>query len=272
MPRFTRIPESTFNELQINAGVLAKDFDPITGVLDPDDIITATSGGITIACKPTIDDFGSDIDNAKKNTKELAIKTEMEVTISTTALNINEDTLIFMLGAADKDATSGAIVSRADLALTDFKTIWWIGDMSNGGYLAIKLMDVLSTDGFSLKTNDKGKGNLSLKLTAFASLEEQDADPVEFYIGDPTNPTPFITLNKSSIEIDVDGTFTLKATTYPADASVTWDSTDDAVATVANGVVTGEGAGVCVITATITDNGTSYIDSCNVTVKTTGEG
>lgn len=269
--RFTKIPESTFNELQVNAGVLVKAFDPVTGTLDDADIITATSGGITINAKPTFEDFGSDIDNCKKNTKELKRKTEMDVSVSTTALNINKDTLKLMLAAAD-ETESGAIVSRVDLALSDFATIWWIGDLSNGGYLAIKLIDALSTDGFSLKTNDKGKGNLSISLSAHVSLEDQDVEPVEFYIGEPENATPYIRLNKGNLSLDVDGTFTLSAAVYPANASITWDSTDDNVATVADGVVTGEGAGVAVITAEITVDGTSYIDSCNVSVKATGEG
>lgn len=183
--RFTQIPEDTFNELQVNAGVLAKDFDVTTGTLVNSDIISATSGGITINVKPSFEDFGADIDNCKKNTKELKRKTEMDVNVSATLLNISKDTLKFMLAAADEDSQSGAIVARTDLKQTDFKTIWFIGDLSNGGYVAIKLIDALSTDGFSLKSNDKGKGNLSVTITAHTSLASQDTEPVEFYIGEP---------------------------------------------------------------------------------------
>ena len=114
--------------------------------------------------------------------------------------------------------------------------------------------------------------NLSITLTTHTSLDAQDTEPVEFWIGDPEDATPFIRLNKTNLEIEVDEDFTIIATTYPENATVTWDSTDDNVATVADGVVSGVGAGVCVITATITQSGTSYIDSCNVSVKATGEG
>lgn len=183
--KFTKIPENTFNELQVNAGVLVKSFNPSTGTLDAASIITATSGGITINAKPSFEDFGSDIDNCPKNTKELKRKTEMEVTVSTTALNINKDTLKLSLAAADENTETGAIVSRTDLKLADFSTVWWIGDLSNDGYIAVKLIDALSTDGFSLKTTDKGKGNLSLTLTAHASMNAQDVEPVEFYLGTP---------------------------------------------------------------------------------------
>lgn len=47
----------------------------------------------------------------------------------------------------------------------------------------------------------------------------------------------------------VEGTSTLTATTYPVSATVTWSSSDESVATVANGVVTGVKAGKAIITA-----------------------
>lgn len=269
--RFTKIPSSTFDELQINAGILVKDFDVATGTFDDADMITATTGGITVSVKPSYEDFGDDIDCCPKNTMELKRITETEVTLSTTALNINEDLLLFMLGAADKDATTGAIKPRSDLKTTDFKTIWWIGDLSNNGFVAVKISNALSTDGFSIKSTDKGKGNISLTLTGHVSIEAQDVIPAEFYLGENPDITGSISLNKNNISI-VDGdTFTLVANVYPAGTSVTWSSSDSDVATVSGGVVTAEGAGVCVIIATITVSGETFIASCNVTV-TAGEG
>lgn len=183
--KFTRIPQSTFDELQINAGILLKDFDVEHGTFDDEDILTATTGGITVTVKPTYEDFGDDIDNCPKNTMELKRITETEVSMSTTALNINEDLLLFMLGAADKDATTGKITPRADLKTTDYRTIWWIGDLSNNGYIAVKISNALSTDGFSIKTSDKGKGNVALGITGHVSISAQDVIPAEFYLGEP---------------------------------------------------------------------------------------
>lgn len=271
MSRFTRIPESTFNELQVNAGVLAKDFDPETGALDEKDIITSTSGGIKVSVKSEYEDYGSDIDNCPKNTKELKRKTSVDVNVTTTALNINKDTLAFGLGASDV-RQDGAVVTRKDLSLSDFKTIWWIGDLADGGFLAIKLIDVLSTDGFTLQTTDKNKGKVSLGLTAHMSLNAQTVEPVEFYIGSAEDATPSISLNKSMLNLVEDDTFTLVADTYPADETVTWDTSDDTVASVQDGVVTAEGAGVCVITAVITVSDVPYIASCNISVTAKGEG
>lgn len=270
--KFTKIPQNTFEELQINAGILVKDFDIETGTFADADMLTATTGGITISVTPEFEDFAEDVDNAAKNLLEFKRITSTEVSISTTALNINEDLLLYMLGAADKDVTTGAIKPRKDLKTTDFKDIWWIGDLSNNGYIAVKISNALSTDGFSIQTSDKGKGNISLTLTGHTSLAEQDVIPAEFYLGAGDDESLTIRLNKASIQIAEDDTQTLVATTAEG-ATVTWASTDTDVATIVNGVVTGEGEGVCVITAKATKSGEEAIASCSVTVKAAeGEG
>lgn len=63
MGRFTKIPQDTFNGLQLDAGVLLYTFDPSNPAEPADaDIITATTGGVTAACVPTYSDFGEDVD------------------------------------------------------------------------------------------------------------------------------------------------------------------------------------------------------------------
>ena len=270
--KFTKIPQSTFDELQINAGILVKDFDVTTGTFADSDMITATTGGITVNVKPTYEDFGDDIDNCPKNTMELKRITETEVSLSTTALNINENLLLFMLGAADKDSNTGAIKPRKDLKTTDFKSIWWIGDLSNNGFIAVKISNALSTDGFSIKTTDKGKGNVSITITGHVSINAQDVIPAEFYLGSGDDDTVNITLDRSRAVVEDGKTLSLTATVNPNDATVTWASTDTSVATVSNGVVTGQAEGICVITAKATKSGESAIATCIVTVTAEEQG
>ena len=275
--KFTKIPQDTFNELQLNAGILVKDFDVATGTFADSDMITATTGGITVNCKPTYEDFGSDIDNCPKNTMELKRKTDAdEVSITTTALNINESLLMYMLGAADKDSNTGAIKPRKDLKTTDFSTVWWIGDLSDGGYIAVKISNALSTDGFSIKTTDKGKGNISLTLTGHTSIYAQDVIPAEFYLGSGDDDELYITLDRTRASIVDGGTLSLTATATSG-ATVVFASTDTSVATVnaSTGVVTAVDPGTCVITAKATKSGESVIATCIVIVTealTEGEG
>lgn len=61
--KFTVIPQNTFNALQLDAGILLKQFDPSSPTKPADaDIITATTGGINVSCVPTYSDFGEDVD------------------------------------------------------------------------------------------------------------------------------------------------------------------------------------------------------------------
>ena len=76
-----------------------------------------------------------------------------------------------------------------------------------------------------------------------------------------------VSLSQSEAVLTVGGTQTLTATVAPANAtnkSVTWTTSNAAVATVANGVVTAVGVGSATITATTTDGAKTA--SCAVTV------
>jgi hypothetical protein len=269
--KFTKIPKSTFDELQIEAGVLLKDFDPATGTYNDEDLITATSGGIQIDVKSEITDFGDDVDNVPKNTMELAHVDDVTATLKTTALCINEQSLIRYLGPAYKDETTGAIKLRKYLDLnTDFEDLWFVGDIAGGGMIAAKMSNALSTDGLSLKTEKKGKGKIGVTFTSFYSIDDMDNVPVEFYVKTGKGKTG-IKLNKHSATVEIGSTLTLEATTNPAEATVTWESNDTSVATVSNGVITPISAGYTLVIAKITEDGKTYTDTCVVQV-TGGEG
>lgn len=81
----------------------------------------------------------------------------------------------------------GVVVTpRRDLEQTDFSDIWWVGDRSDGGLVAIRLINALSTGGFTLQTTKKGKGQFSLELTGHVSINSQDVVPMVFYSMEPT--------------------------------------------------------------------------------------
>ena len=177
---FTVIPQNTFDEIQLDAGVLLKTFDPEHPAAPADeDIICATTGGITVSCVPTYSDFGEDIDNCPNNMKELKHLDEWTCTVSTTAIGTSPESIRLALGAADVSGTK--ITPRNDLKQTDFSTIWWVGDKASGGFVAVKIMNALATSGFSLQTTKKGKGQVGLELTGHYSLDAQDTVPMEFY-------------------------------------------------------------------------------------------
>lgn len=187
--KFTKIPESTFKQLQLNAGVLARAFDPSTASLSKTDIVGATSGGVSFSAVPSFSDFGADIDNCPKNTKELMELDEWDVGMSGTFVTVTTESAKSMLAAADVDKSdSTKLVPRNDLDSKDFEDLWWIGDYSdensesNGGFIAIHMMNTLSTGGFSIRSGDNAKGQFEFEFKAHYSIEAIDTVPFEVYI------------------------------------------------------------------------------------------
>lgn len=77
-----------------------------------------------------------------------------------------------------------------------------------------------------------------------------------------------VSLNRHSLNLTEDDTYTLVATTVPAGETVTFSSASTSVATVgqSTGVITAEGAGNTIVTASITKDGVTYTDTCTVIV------
>lgn len=78
-----------------------------------------------------------------------------------------------------------------------------------------------------------------------------------------------IELAEHKITLKTDDVYTLSAITYPASATITWESGSTSVATVTDGAVTAVGTGNTIITASITDSGVTYTDTCTVVVTAT---
>ena len=182
----TKIPESTFSELQLDAGVLLTTFNPAAPAITDSAIICATTGGINPSCTPTYSDFGEDVDNCPVNMKELKHLDGWDCKISTTCLGTSPELIRLALGAADITAQTGKITPRKDLAQTDFADVWWVGDRADGGLVAVRLINALSTGGFSLQTTKNGKGQVTLELTGHVSINAQSVMPMEFYSLDST--------------------------------------------------------------------------------------
>lgn len=203
MGKFTTIPQNTFEGLQMDAGVLLKQFDPASPVPPADeDIICATTGGIKVDCVPTFSDLGEDIDNVPANMKELKHLDSWDCKFGFTSLGTSAESIRLALGAADINAETGAIVPRRDLKQTDFTDLWWVGDRADGGLVACQLKNALSTSGFSLQTTKNGKGQVSVELTGHVALADQNTMPMAFYSQDPTETMYSVTQNLTNVTSD----------------------------------------------------------------------
>ena len=184
--KYTKIHENTFQNIQLNAGVLLSAFNPETAEAPNESIIGATTGGVNFTATPTFSDFGEDIDNCPKNMKELKKLDSWEISMSGTYVTVDANAVKALVGAAD--VSGNKITPRNDLKLTDFSDVWWVGDYSDqngetsGGYVAIHMINALSTGGFAVQSSNNGKGNFAFTYTAHYSMDAQDTVPFEVYV------------------------------------------------------------------------------------------
>lgn len=192
--KFTKIPEGTFKNIVLNAGVLLKSFIPATPTVTDENILGATTGGINFTATPSFTDFGEDIDNCPKNMKELKKLDSWEVKLTGTLVTTNTAVIAMLMGAGDVGTTDTTKVTpRVDVTSADFKELWLVCDYSdkngesNGGFCAIKIINALSTGGFSLQSTDKGKAQFAFEFTGHVSMSAQTVVPFEVYLKEGTD-------------------------------------------------------------------------------------
>lgn len=192
--KFRKIPENTFKNIVLNAGVLLSSFTPATPTIEDTNILGATTGGINFTATPSFTDFGEDIDNCPKNMKELKKLDSWEVKLTGTFITSNTSLIALLMGAGDVGTTDTTKVTpRVDVASTDFKDLWFVCDYSdkngenNGGFCAIKIINALSTGGFSMQSADKGKAQFSFEFTGHVSMSAQTVVPFEVYLKEGTD-------------------------------------------------------------------------------------
>lgn len=184
--KFTRIPETAFEKLQLNAGILLSEFDPSTMEVNGAALLGATSGGVNFTATPTYSDYGEDIDNAPVNVLELKRLDNWEVKMSGNFITFDVATAARLVGAAD--FSGNKVTPRNDLKASDFADLWWVGDYSDqnnetdGGFVAIHMMNALSTGGFSIQSKNRGKGQFAFEFTGHYSIENQNVVPFEVYV------------------------------------------------------------------------------------------
>ena len=187
--KYTKIAEDAFQKLQLNAGILLKTFTPSTGAVSLEDILGATSGGVSFKATPTFTDFGEDVDNCPVNMLEFKRLSTWDVKMSGNFITVDTNLAAMLIGAGDIDKSDTTKVTpRNDLKTSDFKDIWWVGDYSdenvenNGGYIAIHMLNGLSTGGFQIQSGKDAKGQFAFEFTGHYSRNDQTKVPFEVYV------------------------------------------------------------------------------------------
>jgi hypothetical protein len=187
--KFTQIATDAFEKMQLNAGIILTEFTPSTPTVNKAKIFGATSGGVNFTATPEFLDFGEDIDNVPANTKEYKRIQSVTPVMSGTLKTMDTAVAKALIGAAEVDSSTGKITPHAMLVDDDFiDTLWWVGDYSdkngdtNGGFVAIELLNALSTGGLQLQSNKDGKGDFAFEFTGHYSIDAIDEVPYNVYV------------------------------------------------------------------------------------------
>ena len=186
--QYTKVADNAFQQIQINAGIICKDFKPATGEVTG--IMGVTTGGFSFAANPAYDDFGADMDNVPANTKQLKRLTGYDPTGSGTFITVTPELGKMLIGgAAYASGDTTHIIPATGLKEEDFQDVWIVGDYSDknegattAGFVAIHIMNALNTSGFQMQTSKGGKGQFAFEFHGHYDLSDIDKAPFEIYI------------------------------------------------------------------------------------------
>ena len=197
----TGLRASTFENLQLNAGMFLANFDYSTatdaatlGALLKTErektsgsaLIGATRGGGTFVCTPNTRSI--EADGKREEWKGSSVNDGWTIKLTTTLLEINATNLKRSFGTADVTDTEKkhTIKIRTDIKDADYiESLVWVGDTSKG-YVLIAIKNALNTAGATLTWTDKGEGTIPVEFTAHQDgLETDGYAPCEVKFFDP---------------------------------------------------------------------------------------
>ena len=207
--------------------------------VDQNGTVTARRGGQAIITVTTED-------GAKTATCKVTVNAPQTVPVTGVTLDKAELTL--------EKGSTGTLKATVEPQNATNNTVTWsssneeVATVANGTVTAVSAGEATIT-----VTTEDGAKTATCKVTVNAPQ---------------TVPVTGVTLDKAELTLEKGSTGTLKATVEPQNATnntVTWSSSNEEVATVANGTVTAVSAGEATITVTTEDGAKTA--TCKVTVK-----
>ena len=181
-------------------------------------------------------------------------------TVTITLANTNENPYI-MAGSVDVTVISPTGITTPDTPYVDYlsdATVVTNGSIIVPAWKKQRYFVIPAGQKFEIQTDDYDEAIYYEQMVMEGLNVVVSPDPITVVS---------VTLSDSTAAISGTGTKALSATTVPAGATVTWTSSDEAVATVSNGTVQGVAPGTCTIKAAIDSDGVKASATCEVTVS-----
>lgn len=187
--KFTKLNPDDFKHMTWDAGIILDSFEPSTGELTLENIRWATTGQNSFSATRDLTDIGTDINNCPEGMMQLQKANPWQSQITGTAVTVTPEVVAGILGNADVDTIDMTkIIPRNDLTQEDFSDKWLVVNYSelngetNGGFMAIHLMNALSIDGFTANFDKNANGQFPYTIKAFYDMDNQDTVPFEVYV------------------------------------------------------------------------------------------
>ena len=218
-----------------------KSLDPKYATVDENGVVTAVSAGMATISVTT--------DDGKKTANcHVTVKAKI---IPVTGVSLDHTSLTLIEGESETLTATVAPENATDKSVTWKSSNTSVAAVSSSGVVTAKAAGVAT---ITVTTND---GSKTAQCNVTVSV-----------------PVTGVSLNKTSLSMVVGETQTLTATVLPVDAtdkSVTWSSSNTAVATVsASGVITAKAAGSATIMVTANDGGSTATCAVTVSVPVSG--
>ena len=177
----TGLTSRTIESLQLNAGVLLTAYTKGEDIAE-EDILGATRGGGSFTAVPTMHQAA--VDGAPTYVVGLERCDDWVVTLNATMVELNDEAITRALGVGvTKTGTTDKVFTvKNTVNTTDFKDLYWVGDLSNGQNVVIKIKNALNTGGLNLTFSDRGEGTYALALIGHYSIDDLETAPFEITI------------------------------------------------------------------------------------------
>lgn len=203
----TALRADTFNNLQLNAGILLKNLDYssvtdstalktaianiISGGSSPIGVLVgATRGGGTFTV--TREMRTPEIDGMRYGFKGSDFVDSTDAYLSTTLVEVTPSNVEDLLATGTATTSGKKTTVKMSTAITssDYLTnVCWIGDLADGRMVLICLKNAINTSDFTFTYTDKGEGTLAAEFHARqAAVDDYDDAPFEVVFFDkPAN-------------------------------------------------------------------------------------
>lgn len=188
------IRSETFQKLQLNAGIFLKNLD-YSSITDSDALKTAIAAAITAGTTllgatrgggsftVTREIRTPEVDGMRYGFVGADFVDSVDAKLSTTLVEVTPDNIVATLGSATATTSGKKTTINMHTAIQDsdyISSLTWVGDLSDGRLVAIKLKNALNTADFTLTFTDKGEGTLAAEFHARQSnVNDYDNAPFE---------------------------------------------------------------------------------------------